>query len=72
MARPRTHPEGTSAADRVAMHGARLKAAGGGRRSYAFGPDTMAALAAILARAGDRSETALIARLLREELARLP
>ncbi|MBP2302503.1 hypothetical protein [Azospirillum picis] len=73
MARPRKHPEGTTAADRNREALARLREAGGTRKVIDLSGEAVAALAAIRQATAERSDREVIERLLlaeRERLAR--
>lgn len=67
MARPRTHPEGTSAAEMVKASVAARLAAGSRRKVLILSPRAIESLALIRETAGDRSDTALIERLIESE-----
>jgi hypothetical protein len=71
MARPRTHPDGTTASDRARAALARLEQSGGARKTFALSAGAIEALGAIRRSVGDRSETAVIERLLAAEWARI-
>lgn len=71
MARPRKYPDGTTAADRTRVALDRLRADGGARKAFDLSAEALESLATIRAIAGDRSDRALVERLLQEELARL-
>jgi hypothetical protein len=71
MGRPRTHPEGTTAADRDRASVAALVAAGGARRTFRFSPRAVESLAVIRKRCDDATDTAILERLIEEERARL-
>jgi hypothetical protein len=66
--RPPTHPAGTTGADRSHAALARLKAAGGGRKTFDLSAHAIESLQVIRQRAGDRSDRDVIERLLAAEL----
>lgn len=72
MARPRKHPIGTTASERVAISTANLKSAGGARKTFRLSPEAHHALQ-LLARQNDlyETETAVIEKLLISEKERL-
>lgn len=71
MGRPRKHPQGATATDRVNASVAALKARGGARKTWRLSPEAASALRVIQERSGAPTETALIERLLLEEQRRL-
>lgn len=68
MPQPKKH-SGATARAQAAVE--RVTAAGGARKSLLLPADTIAGMAAIKARAGDKSDTALISRLVADEVKRL-
>lgn len=63
--RPRIHPLGTTASDRVAHSTAQLLAAGGARKTFRFSPKANASLRELMACPdAPKTETALIEALL--------
>ncbi len=71
MPRPRKFPPGTTATERVNDSVARLKAAGGARKTWRLSPAAHMALQAIMDKTGAATETEIIERLLIDEAARL-
>lgn len=71
MSRPRKHPVGTTATERVNASVANLKAAGGARKTWRLSPAAYAALQAVMDKSGAVTETEVIERLLLDEAARL-
>ncbi|HEX5514321.1 MAG TPA: hypothetical protein VFY81_07990 [Gammaproteobacteria bacterium] len=71
MGRPRKHPLGTTATERVNASVAALKARGGARKTWRLSPEAAQALRVLLERSGGSTETAIIERLLLEEQQRL-
>jgi hypothetical protein len=66
MVRPRVHPEGSTASDRVAISTARLKEAGGARKTFRLSPEAHRALKYLTRRFKMESETAVVEKLLTE------
>jgi hypothetical protein len=66
MVRPRVHPEGTTATQRVAVSTARLREAGGARKTFRLSPEAYRALKYLMRREQPESETALVEHLLIE------
>lgn len=65
MTRPRIHPPGTTAGQRVAASTAALRAAGGARKTWRLGPQAHAALLQLMDAPGSpATETELIEGLL--------
>jgi hypothetical protein len=60
MTRPRTHPEGSTAADRKAASNKRLVEAGGAVKQFRLSSDAVTALATIRAADGLMSDTAAV------------
>ncbi len=60
MARPRLHPVGTTAAQRVKLSIERLVAQGGARKSIRLKPETNKTLADLKTQLGVRTETEVI------------
>ncbi|MFZ4536213.1 hypothetical protein [Propionivibrio sp.] len=69
MARPRIHPEGTTASQRVAASTAALTAAGGARKTFRLSPEANKALL-VLIKSSAITETELIEKLLIDEKTR--
>lgn len=68
MPQPKKH-SGASARAQAAIE--RVTATGGARKSMLFPAETVAGMHEIRARTGDKSDTALISRLVADELKRL-
>jgi hypothetical protein len=66
MVRPRVHPEGSTATDRVAVSTARLIEAGGARKTFRLSPEAYLAMKYLMRRLKLESETALVEKLLTE------
>lgn len=58
--RPRKHPEGTTATERVAMSTQTLQAAGGARKTFRLGPEAMQALKALKRAHRKATETGIV------------
>jgi hypothetical protein len=58
--RPRKHPEGTTATERVTMSLAALKEAGGARKTFRLGPAAMQALQALKRSRRKATETEIV------------
>lgn len=71
MGRPRKHPVGATATDRVNASVAALKARGGARKTWRLSPEAARALQVVLELSRAPTETALIERLLLAEQQRL-
>lgn len=73
MTRPRIHPPGTTASQRVAASTAALRQAGGARKTWRLGPPAHAALQTLMAAEGaPETETVLIESLLIAAAAKTP
>lgn len=66
MVRPRVHPEGSTATDRVNASTARLRKAGGARKTFRLSPEAHRALKYLMRQLKSESETALVEKLLLE------
>jgi hypothetical protein len=72
MGRPRIHPVGTTATDRVAASTVALVAAGGARKTFRLSPEAHNAMLILMSVPdAPASETALIERLLIAEKSRI-
>ena len=58
--RPRKHPEGTTASDRVTMSTQALQEAGGARKTFRLSPDAMQALKALKKARRKATETEIV------------
>ena len=58
--RPRKHPEGTTAAERVAISTQALQEAGGARKTFRLSPDAMQALKALKKARRKATETEIV------------
>ena len=58
--RPRKHPEGTTAAERVAISTQALQEAGGARKTFRLSPDAMQALKALKKAKRKATDTELV------------
>lgn len=73
MGRPRVHPEGTTAATRVAVSTAALRAKGGARKTFRLQADALLALEKLMATPdAPDSETKLVEQLLIKAARRVP
>lgn len=71
MVRPRVHPEGTTPTQRVNASTARLKEAGGARKTFRLSPEANRALKYLVRRLNPASETDLVEQLLMDAARKL-
>jgi hypothetical protein len=71
MGRPRKHPEGTTTAQRTALHRQKLAEQGGATKTFALSARALEGLALARRICGEATDTAVVERLLRQEAERL-